>query len=92
MLDLDVELVKTFLGSAGRYKIETFASHNGGRNKIFERYKRFLFFKFYPKLEPGATIFVPTKLERKDKMTVQEIIGITTSFATLAFIINSFIK
>jgi len=45
MLDLDVELVKTFLGSAGRYKIETFASHNGGRNKIFERYKRFLFFK-----------------------------------------------
>lgn len=45
MLDLDVELVKTFLGSAARYKIETFASHNGGRHKIFERYKRFLFFK-----------------------------------------------
>ena len=45
MLDLNLELVKTILGSAGRYKIETFASHNGGRHKIFERYKRFLFFK-----------------------------------------------
>ena len=45
MLDVDVKIVKTILGSLGRYKIKTFATHDGGRHKIFERYKRALFFK-----------------------------------------------
>ncbi|TXD52058.1 MULTISPECIES: hypothetical protein [unclassified Polaribacter] len=44
-LDLNVKVVGTLFGSLGRYKIKTFATHNGGRHKIFERYKRITFFK-----------------------------------------------
>ncbi|CAL2091055.1 hypothetical protein [Tenacibaculum sp. 190524A02b] len=45
MLDLRLTVLKTFLGSLGKYNIKTYASHDGGRHKIFERYKRVLFFK-----------------------------------------------
>lgn len=44
-LDLNAKIIGTLFGSLGRYKIKTFATHDGGRHKIFERYKRFLFFK-----------------------------------------------
>lgn len=54
--------------------------------------KRFLFFKFYPKVEPGALIVVPQKSETKNKMSIQEILGITTALATLGVLINTFIK
>ena len=50
--------------------------------------KSFLFFKKYPKLEPGAVILVPKKAE-KTKMSIQEILGITTTLGTLALLINS---
>ena len=53
--------------------------------------KRFLFFKFYPKIEPGALIVVPQKADR-EKMSIQEILGITTALATLGVLINAFIK
>ncbi|QTE24288.1 alpha/beta hydrolase [Polaribacter cellanae] len=45
MLDYNIQVVQTILGSVGKYNIKTFATHDGGRHKIFERYKRFLFFK-----------------------------------------------
>lgn len=45
MLELDAKIVQTLFGSLGRYKIKIFASHDIGRHKIFERYKRTLFFK-----------------------------------------------
>lgn len=44
-LDVDAKIVQSFLGSLGRYQIKTFSTHDGGRHKIFERYKRVLFFK-----------------------------------------------
>ena len=50
--------------------------------------KSFLFFKKYPKLEPGAVILVPKKAE-KTRMSIQEILGITTTLGTLALLINS---
>ena len=50
--------------------------------------KSFLFFKKYPKLEPGAVILVPKKSE-KTRMSIQEILGITTTLGTLALLINS---
>lgn len=50
--------------------------------------KNFLFFKKYPKLEPGAIILVPKKAE-KTRMTIQEVLGITTTLGTLALLINS---
>ncbi|GHC58332.1 SLBB domain-containing protein [Ulvibacter litoralis] len=54
--------------------------------------KHFLFFRNYPKLEPGAAVIIPTKPERKDGLNTQEVIGLTTGLATLGLLINSIIK
>ena len=40
------------------------------------------------KLKPGAVILVPNKAE-KTRMSIQEILGITTTLGTLALLINS---
>ncbi len=50
--------------------------------------KHFLFFRMYPKLEPGAVILVPPRPERTERLTLQETIGITTGLGTLAIIID----
>lgn len=54
--------------------------------------KSFLFFKFYPNVEPGALIVVPQKPEQKDRMSLQEILGITTALSTIGVLINTFVK
>jgi protein involved in polysaccharide export with SLBB domain len=51
--------------------------------------KSFLFFKSYPKIEPGAIILVPQKAERKGT-TLSEIIGISTALGTLGLLFNAF--
>ena len=48
----------------------------------------FLFFRFHPKLEPGAAIVVPLKEARKP-FNVQETIGLASTLASLALIINT---
>ena len=53
--------------------------------------KNFLFFRSYPKLMPGATIFVPTQ-PLKEKMSTAEIMGITTSIATLGILIKTILN
>ncbi|MEN8879855.1 MAG: SLBB domain-containing protein [Polaribacter sp.] len=53
--------------------------------------KKFLFFKFYPKVTQGAEIIVPER-EKKERMSTQEVLGITSSIATLALIIQSLTK
>ena len=50
--------------------------------------KKFLFFKFYPKVDQGAEIIVPQR-EKKERMSTQEVLGITSTIATLALIIQS---
>ncbi len=51
----------------------------------------FLFFKFYPKVKPGAELIVPVKLENK-KLSALEIAGIATSLASLALILTTVLK
>ena len=51
--------------------------------------KKFLFFKFYPKLAPGAIIFVPSEIENKNKLSTTEVLGITTSITTLGILIQN---
>jgi protein involved in polysaccharide export with SLBB domain len=51
--------------------------------------KSFLFFKSYPKIEPGSIILVPKKEERKGT-SISEIIGISTALGTLGLLINAF--
>lgn len=51
----------------------------------------FLGLRFYPKIKPGAEIIVPPREERKRAPTA-EIVGITTSLATIAVLIISVLK
>ena len=53
--------------------------------------KRFLFIKRYPELAPGATIYVPAK-PVKEKMSTGELLGITTSIATLGILIKTMLN
>jgi protein involved in polysaccharide export with SLBB domain len=48
----------------------------------------FLFFRFHPKLERGAAVVVPQK-EAKRPFNVQETIGLASTLASLALIINT---
>jgi protein involved in polysaccharide export with SLBB domain len=50
--------------------------------------KNFIFFKTYPKIEPGALIVVPKKAER-NKMSIQELLGITTALSTLGLLVKT---
>jgi len=45
MLNLDFEGLKGLFGSVVKYEIDTYASHDGGRHRIFQRYKRILFWR-----------------------------------------------
>ena len=55
--------------------------------------KKFLFFKKYPRLTPGATVSVPQKPENENKkMSTTEIVGITSSLATLAILLQTLLK
>lgn len=48
----------------------------------------FLFFRFHPKLKPGSAVVVPQK-EAKRPFNVQETIGLASTLASLALIINT---
>ncbi len=56
-------------------------------NGDVRRTNRFLFLTFFPKIEPGAEIIVPQKPERQP-MSVQAWIGLASSLATLAILID----
>lgn len=56
---------------------------NGERKGV----KRFLFFKNYPKVEPGSTIFVSRKPKR-NPLNVQGIIAAAGSVVTLALLVD----
>ncbi|MGK0420363.1 MAG: protein involved in polysaccharide export with SLBB domain [Polaribacter sp.] len=74
-------------------------AENAKKAKIYVSYangdikttKHFLFIKRYPKLAPGATIFVPAK-SKKERMSTAEIMGITTSIATLGILIQTILR
>lgn len=57
-------------------------------NGDVQRTRKFLFINAYPSIEPGAEIIVPQKPER-ERMSPQAWIGIATSLATLALLINN---
>lgn len=60
-------------------------------NGSAEAAKKFLFFNNYPKVKPGAEIFVPVKAER-EKISAQAWVGIGTGVASLAAIIVSLFR
>jgi protein involved in polysaccharide export with SLBB domain len=72
-------------------------SENAKKNSVYVVYqngnvastKSFLIFKNYPKLKPGAKIIVPEKNIVRNKTSVGEIVGYTTSLVSIIALIKS---
>lgn len=60
-------------------------------NGSVDKTKRFIFFKNYPEVAPGAEIVVPQK-QARERMTTGEIIGITSALSSMALIIVTIIN
>ena len=58
-------------------------------NKEIKGTKKFLFFNTYPKIKPGSTVVVPTKIETNKKISTQELLGITSGISTLGILIRT---
>lgn len=58
-------------------------------NKEIKGTKKFFFFNTYPKIKPGSTIVVPTKIETNKKLSTQELLGITSGISTLGILIRT---
>jgi len=63
-----------------------YVEYQNGLRKVT---KSFLFFKFYPRVYPGSIIVVPEKEENKNKTTVGEIVGYTTSLVSIVALLKS---
>ncbi|MDN3686536.1 SLBB domain-containing protein [Cyclobacterium jeungdonense] len=80
---------KNYISRAGGFSEEA----RKGRSYVIyangdvKRTNKFLFFNFFPKIEPGAEIIVPKKPERQP-LSVQAWIGMATSLATLAILMD----
>ena len=81
-------------------------SQAGGYNDVARKYpiviymngkvattKRcFIFFKRYPKVEPGCEIVVPTKTQRDRKTSLAEVLSIASSTTSMAAMVTSIIN
>ncbi len=80
---------KDYINESGGFtsnakKGRSYVQYPNGRRR---QTRRFLFFKFFPKVEPGSTILVSRKPERPG-INLQSIIAATGSVATLALVID----
>jgi len=70
---------------------------NASRKEVYVEYqnglrkatRNFLFFKFYPKVLPGSKVVVPMKNLDRQKTSVGEIVGYTTSLVSIIALIKS---
>ena len=67
-------------------KKRAYIEYQNGQKKSI---KSFIGFRSYPKVLPGSLIFVPEKSAEKDKTSVGEIVGYTTSLVSIIALINS---
>lgn len=58
-------------------------------NGKVERVKHFLFFRSYPKVEPGAQVFVPVDTREKAPFSYEKGLGVITSTLTLIFLLRT---
>lgn len=82
---------KNYIRKAGGYSPKGMKKHAYivYANGSIASTKRYLFFNVYPHVQPGAEIFIPTKEERKNRLSTSEIVAITTGLATIATLIFS---
>ena len=67
-------------------KKEVYVEYQNGLKKVT---KNFLFFKFYPKVSPGSKVVVPKREENRNKTSVGEIVGYTTSLVSIFALLKS---
>ena len=67
-------------------KREVYVEYQNGLRKVT---RSFLFFKFYPRVFPGSKVVIPKKDENKNKTSVGEIVGYTTSLVSVIALIKS---
>jgi protein involved in polysaccharide export with SLBB domain len=75
-----------FLATASKRKV--YVQYANGEVKST---KSFLFFRTYPKIEPGSEVYVPLKREKKP-LTTGEIIGIASAITGMASIVFGIIN
>lgn len=80
---------KSYISRAGGFtdKSRKKRSYVVYANGDVRRTSGFLFFKVYPKIEPGSEIIVPSKKD-KEPMSIQGWLAITTTLTTLVLLIN----
>lgn len=88
-----LESAKKFVKRSGGFspvakKGKTFVMHPDGKAMTTGK---FLFFRKYPKVEPGCEVVVPKKPE-KDRMSIIQWVSVGSSLATMAAVIVSLIK
>lgn len=84
---------KQFIGQAGGFSDRALKrkSYVVYANGTAQKTNSFLWFKNYPKIEPGAELIIPEKKDRR-QMSPQEVIAITTGLATLGLLTNQIIN
>lgn len=85
--------LRYFIGKAGGFgsrahRKQTYVVYANGE---VSRTRGFLFFKSYPKPEPGAEVIIPTK-PLKVPIKPSEFIGITSGLATIALLITQIVQ
>ena len=78
---------KDYINDAGGFTVRakkgrSYVQYPNGRRR---QTKRFLFFKFYPKIEPGSTIIVSRKPDRTP-LNIQSLVALAGSVATLGLV------
>ena len=82
---LAIESVGGFTNNS--IKREVYVEYQNGLRKVT---KNFLFFKLYPRVLPGSKVVVPERDENRNKTSVGEIVGYTTSLVSIIALIKSF--
>jgi len=85
--------MKDYINGAGGF------TYNANKNGAYIQYangsvdanRKFLFFNNYPKVKPGAEIFVPKRAPR-EKLGVAGVVGITSALATVAAVLISVLR
>jgi len=85
--------LKTYVSEAGGIseKAKLNRSYVIQANGSVKSARRFFLLNFYPKVGPGAEIFVPARAER-NKLSAQELLGITSGIASLGAVILGIIN
>lgn len=83
--------VGNYLSQAGGYndiarKYPIVIYMNG---KVATTHRRFIFFKHYPKVEPGCEILIPAKSQRDRKTSLAEVLSIASSTTSMAAMVTS---